>query len=294
MPVAAPPREEAVILVPLEEIEADSLLLRDRIGKDAPGMEELINSILASGLRMPVELFPLVTPRPPCRYGLVSGFRRLEAFRLLKARSGAATWDRIPALLRDPVSDEAILVGMVEENDVRRDISPWEKARIAVAAAERGWFANTEAAIAALYAAASPVKRCRIRAVARAVELLDGMIAEPWRLTERQCLRIAAAAERERYGEAMQVALEESDSRAFEAQWALLEPVIAEAERAGEPETAPKGEGRPRIVLRPRKGLVIRREKTREGWTLHFTGPLAREGLIEDVLDDIERTFAPA
>ena len=50
--------------------------------------------------------------------------------------------------------------------------------------------------------------------------------------------------------------------------------------------------GRPRRLLHLRQGLTIRREWTRTGWCLRFTGPEARKGgLMDDVIDEIERLF---
>ena len=70
--------------IPLAEID-DAALPRDRTGLDPEPLRELRDSILASGLRMPVELFPLVAPARRPRYGIVSGFRRVAAFRELHA-----------------------------------------------------------------------------------------------------------------------------------------------------------------------------------------------------------------
>ena len=44
--------------------------------------------------------------------------------------------------------------------------------------------------------------------------------------------------------------------------------------------------GRPRRTSTPRYGLNIRREKTREGYCLHFTGKLATSDLIDVVLPE--------
>lgn len=285
------PAPTAPALIPLDEIDPKALV-RDRIATDPAGMEELVQSIAANGLRAPVEIFTLASPRPPLRYGLVSGFRRLAAYRQLQVRIGAAQYNAIPAWLREADSGAALHARMVAENDIRRDITPWEKSRIAVEAAAFGHFLNVEDAVTRLYPAAAPMKRSRIRTIIHAVEALDGLLAEPWRLSERQCLRIAAAACREDYTEAMQTALEETDSKSFDSHWRLLESILDEAEsppRRGDPAPAP---GRPRRTLRPKQGLVIRREETREGYSLHFTGRMARGGLIEDVLDEIERMFA--
>jgi ParB family chromosome partitioning protein len=43
--------------------------------------------------------------------------------------------------------------------------------------------------------------------------------------------------------------------------------------------------------LKLRQGLTITREPTPSGWILRFTGPQARSGLIDDVLDKVEEWF---
>jgi ParB family chromosome partitioning protein len=91
----------------------------------------------------------------------------------------------------------------------------------------------------------------------------------------------------------IRTALEESSITDPDHQWALLQPDLAEAEEhATKPDraTAP---GRPRRILRPRYALTIRRERTRDGWSLHFTGREATGAMIDLVLDEIERMYAP-
>ena len=68
--------------LPLDAIAADALT-RDRAAIDPTALEELKASILAPGLRMPIEVFELADPDGPRRYGLISGFRRLAAVRAL-------------------------------------------------------------------------------------------------------------------------------------------------------------------------------------------------------------------
>jgi ParB family chromosome partitioning protein len=48
---------------------------------------------------------------------------------------------------------------------------------------------------------------------------------------------------------------------------------------------------RPRRLLKLRQGLTITREPTPSGWILRFSGPEARSGLIDDVLDKVEEWF---
>jgi ParB family chromosome partitioning protein len=46
-------------------------------------------------------------------------------------------------------------------------------------------------------------------------------------------------------------------------------------------------------VLNTRRGIIVRRERVREGWNLRFTGPEASGMLMDTVLDEIERLFSP-
>ena len=51
--------------------------------------------------------------------------------------------------------------------------------------------------------------------------------------------------------------------------------------------------GRPRRVIKPRAGLTVRREMSRDGWILRFTGREATGMMIDTVLDEIERMYSP-
>lgn len=88
--------------LPLPEIDP-AALLRDRTALDPAALDALKTSIAVEGLRLPIEVWQLSTPRPnPAggpdhRYGLISGLRRLTACAAL----GHAT---IPAFLRTPDS----------------------------------------------------------------------------------------------------------------------------------------------------------------------------------------------
>jgi hypothetical protein len=82
--------------IPLAEIDA-AALTRDRTGLDPEPRAELQLSLATSGLRQPIEVFPLAEPSGPHRYGLLSGYRRLLAFRSLHAETGQDRWAAVPA-----------------------------------------------------------------------------------------------------------------------------------------------------------------------------------------------------
>jgi ParB family chromosome partitioning protein len=285
-----------IVQIPLDAID-EAALARDRTLLDEEAMHELRLSIAANGLRMPIELFERAHPEPPRLYGLISGLRRLSAFRSLLELTGQERYRTIPAFVRSPNSLAQALAAMVEENEIRTELSPWERGRIAAMAVRREIFPTIEAAVAELYPAADRTKRTRLRNLAHAAQELDGWLTEPERLSQRQALRLAAACNAG-LGPVIRTALEESKTEQPEAQWRLIEPILLESERlpadAPRPPTLPGWRERPRRVLRPRPGLTMRREQTRDGWCLHLTGSLATSDFCDEIFDEIERRFAPA
>ena len=262
----------------------EGALPRDRTTIDAAAQAELEASIAASGLRQPIEVFEVGGG-----YGLISGYRRLMAVRALHARTGRPEWETIEAVIRDPADRQAALAAMVEENEVRQNLSPWERGRIAAITAHQGLFDTLDAAIVALYPGANRAKRARLRAVAEVVEALEGCLTEPETLSQTRLVRIANTL-RLGWGDLIEAALEGGGTG--EEQWQALAPVLAEAEGLVA-KGAPTRPNRPRRLSRPYRGVTIRRERTRRGYTLHVTGPGANDTLVTEILDSIERQFAP-
>ncbi|MFD1810228.1 ParB/RepB/Spo0J family partition protein [Gemmobacter lanyuensis] len=96
-------------------------------------MEELKSSIRASGQRLPVEVVAL----PEGRFGLISGWRRIAALKELAEEAGE-TAPEVLALVREGREAGAIYAGMVEENELRAALTPYERGRIAAVAAGQG------------------------------------------------------------------------------------------------------------------------------------------------------------
>ena len=276
---------DRLIEIPLGQIRADALP-RDRTAENPAAMEELTLAIATAGLRQPVEVWALTTPKPPHLYGLIAGYRRLSACRAL----GRPT---ISAFLRHPASLADAVQAMVSENELRSDLSPYERARILVASVGEGIFTTLDQAIAALHPQANPMKRTRLRAMADVVEELGAVLRSPEILSQRHILRLAAALHNG-YAPVLFAALTEHGDVTPEAQLRRIETTLTEAEaEARTPTTTPLSPGRPKRLVRPRPGLVVRREKTDRGWHLHFTGPEAHGMMIEDVMDEIEQKFGP-
>ncbi|KKL17678.1 hypothetical protein LCGC14_2483170, partial [marine sediment metagenome] len=169
--------------IALSDIETEHVV-RDRVVSDATELQELVASIRLNGQRLPIEVVSLGEGR----FGLVSGWRRVEALRRLHALGGGAT---VKAIVRPGAEAGSLYTAMVEENEVRAQLTPYERGRIAVVAAEQGAFASIEAAVDDIFAVASKAKRSKIRSFALIHEELGDMLSFPTGLSERNGLRLA-------------------------------------------------------------------------------------------------------
>jgi ParB family chromosome partitioning protein len=270
--------------IPLTAIDPHALL-RDRTALDPTALATLQTSITQDGVRMPIEVWHLNTPRDPLLYGLISGLRRLTAAR----NAGLET---IPALIRTPADVPAAMAAMVTENEIRSPVSPWEKGALIINTTTNGLFDTPDTAINALFPAVTRQTRARLRSFATVVDALGTYITTPERLTTPRMERLATAL---RFGleENLIATLRLHWRSPIEAQWAAIQPLLIEAMQPTDP-TTPTTPGRPRRLLHLKQGLTIRRELTREGWALRFSGPEAKKGgLIDDVFDLIERWLQP-
>jgi ParB family chromosome partitioning protein len=276
--------------LPLDTIDADALP-RDRITLDEEALATLQRSILYDGLRQPIEVFPLAG-RPPCDWGLISGLRRLTVFRALAAIRPDGPFATIPVVIRTPDTIPDAMAAMVTENEVRADISPWEKATLILESVRLEYFATPDAALLALYPHISPTARSRLRAVVTVVEAMGDYLLGGPTYSLRQLLRISGAL-RLGFGPLIEVALREHHEKTPAVQWDLLQNILLESEQTlTEPQT-PQSPGRPRRLLYPRSNLIIRRERIPGGYRLIFTGEEARGMLMDSVLDQIERLYTP-
>ena len=219
-----------VLELPLDAIAADHLA-RDRLPAEDADAVALRESLRLHGQRTPIEVTPVAGALP---YGLISGWRRLEALKALHAGTGEARFATVQALVRRPETAADAYVAMVEENEIRVGLSQYERARVAARAAERGVFADEEAALRALFASASRPKRSRIRAFLAIYHALDGSLRFPAHLPERLGLalveRIRAGA-----GPAVAAALAAGDPQTPEAELAILAREAQGRQTAREP-----------------------------------------------------------
>ncbi len=166
--------------LPLTAIEAGHLV-RDRLlDASDEDMETLEVSLKARGQQTPIDVVALEHGR----FGLISGLRRLTAL----ARIGAET---VLARVIAPETASDAYVAMIEENEIRADLSLYERARIVFKAVEAGVFPDTRDALLTLYAATPRAKRSKIKSVVPVVEALDDVLRFPKALSERACLELA-------------------------------------------------------------------------------------------------------
>lgn len=279
--------------IPIEAIDEASMV-RDRMVLSEEGMVELRLSIAANGLRLPIEVYEIAEAGQGPRYGLLSGYRRLQAVRTLRDMSGAAKYDRIRALIRPAAEADAAFVAMVEENEVRAELSHFERGRIAVIAAQQGAFANTEDAVNRLYATASKAKRSKVRSFALIFEELGDMLAFPEALTERRGLRLAGAL-RDGAERALRRALSEARPEDGEAEWAEIEaaldvaaPAPRAAGRGGRPKRAMRTGWLDDTTIRTSSGITIQRAREGEAHILRLEGRALSHDLMEMLMVHIQ------
>ncbi|MDZ4395088.1 ParB/RepB/Spo0J family partition protein [Cypionkella sp.] len=276
--------------IPTAEI-LENALLRDRSHLDTAALEDLAASIHRDGLRQPIEVWALAQPTETHRYGLISGLRRLTATRLLNSRNPSAH-TTILAFLRTPASIPDAMAQMIAENEIRENLTPWERGLTLATCVAQDLFPTIDAAIAALHPTATKQKRTRLRTLALVAEELEDAFTTPELLSQNQIERLAACL-RGGLTPLIHQILKENRRASLPSQWAALIPTLTEA-LAPETDPTPTKPGRPRRLLTLKQGLTIRREKCIGGWSLKFTGPHARSGgLIDDVMDEIERLFQP-
>lgn len=179
-----------ILEVPLEEID-EGHLSRDRVGLDSDEMRVLAKSIMTHGQRSPVELSELPAGGA-FRYGLISGWRRINAIRQLHETSGMDRFRTVLAVIRQPRDAADAYVSMVEENEVRVGLSYYERAKVAAEATKLGVFESEKKALLTLFDSASRAKRSRIRQFLMIYHTLGDVLEFPNAIGERTGLSLVA------------------------------------------------------------------------------------------------------
>ena len=167
--------------IPLPQID-ETYLVRDRITVDDDDMAALRSSLEARGQQTPIEVVELGDNR----YGLISGWRRLQALRALGI-------DTANAIITAPREAPDAYVAMIEENEIRVGLSYFERARIVVKSVEAQVFDGHKNALQTLFSTASRAKRSKIKSFIPVVEALGSSLKFPADLGERFGLQLSKA-----------------------------------------------------------------------------------------------------
>lgn len=177
-----------VLRLGIDQIDTDHLV-RDRISVDEEELGHLITSLRDHGQRTPIE----VTELPSGRFGLISGWRRIQALTKLFSETGDARFAEVQALLRRPDSAQDAYIAMVEENEIRLGLSYYERARIAARAVDAGVFDSEKQALQRLFSSASRARRSKIGSFLSIYRLLDDVLRFPAAIPERLGLALSQA-----------------------------------------------------------------------------------------------------
>jgi len=170
--------------IALDQID-ETHLVRDRLEQDEDEMGALMESLRSRGQQAPIEVVTL-TDRPDGKtHGLISGWRRLSALKRLYAGGAESRFATVKALVIQPESTQDAYVAMVEENEIRVNLSHYERARIAVRALREGVYPNQKMALQGLFANATRAKRSKIGSFVALVEALDAVLRFPVAINEK-------------------------------------------------------------------------------------------------------------
>ncbi|WP_371158155.1 ParB/RepB/Spo0J family partition protein [Jannaschia sp. 2305UL9-9] len=271
-------------LLPLARIDA-GYLHRDRIMAeddaatmaDDPDMAALIDSIRARGQQVPIDVVRL-TGDPRDRYGLIAGMRRLRALQHLSAETGEARFAQVIARVVPREGQAEAYVAMVEENEIRADISFWERARIVQRSVDAGAYPDRRAALRGLFANVSRAKRSKIGSFVDLVVALDGVLRFPTALSEKRGLALSRAVGDDAVLARIRDALAAAAPTSPEAEAAALDAAVKPAART-RPSAAPANEKPPRAPV----------EIAMQDGCLTLTGPGVDDDLHRDLAAWLKR-----
>jgi len=251
--------------LPLTSIDTGHLV-RDRLTLDEEALSALRESLRARGQQAPIEVVALEGPARGSepRYGLISGLRRVQALRDI----GAET---VLALVRTPKSSADAYLAMVEENEIRAGVSFYERARLAHEAARLGLYDTPQAAIAALFAQASPAKKSKIGSFVSVYRELGSKLQFPAAIPERLGLALAQALAEPGFRDTALERLTESPAKDAAEERAVLEAALKPVAKA-KPGSAQKPQ---RTQVHP--GLYLEQSRGR----VSLTGPKATAELAD-------------
>ena len=277
--------------IPLDQID-EKTMIRDRAVIGRAELDELKLSISVNGLRLPVEL----SKKEDGTYALLSGYRRLLVHREL-----ADQYDTAPKTIKAvvvPAKDLASsFISMVEENEVREDLSHFERGRIAVLAAREEAFKSTDDAIKSMFFSASKAKRSKIKSFAEIFEAFGDLLSFAEDMTERRGLRIVNAL-RQGGEEQLRDALSRIAARNFEEEWAAMEPILQQLEegprkvkKMGRPKAVTPAGWVGRDTLKLSNGVTLTKGVDSQGYFIRLKGRPVDVDTVETAMVELQRLF---
>ncbi len=211
-----------ILSLPLDAVQQDHLV-RDRLVLEGEDMAALIDSIRSRGQQTPVEVVDLGQGE----YGLISGWRRLEALKTLYDETKDSAFSQVQCLVR-PISNAGqAYLAMVEENEIRVGLSFYERAHVAVEAARLGLFKSPSSAVQALFGNSSASKRSKILSFVTVHEAFDTYLKFPAAIPEKLGLALAKSIQQEaRFVVRVRDALRKTPPEDAKAERATLERAL--------------------------------------------------------------------
>lgn len=217
----------------LDRIDVD-YLVRDRLLLDEDELTSLMSSLVQRGQQMPIEV-----TRHPDRdgeFGLISGWRRIQALSKLYSETGDPRFNQVRALIITPETAQDAYVTMIEENEIRVNLSFYERARIALRAVHEGVFATQRDALRGLYGSSTRSKRSKIGTFMVLVDAFDGVLQHPTFISEKLGLSLAREMVRDLgFAERLADTLRKAPSRTAPEEMRLLNRFIQDAQSGPEP-----------------------------------------------------------
>lgn len=289
----------------LDEIPLDAIdtqyLMRDRLEQDQEDLHALMTSIRARGQQTAIEVAALETPKDGKTYGLISGWRRITALDRLYRETGDPRFATARAVTVTPDSARDAYVAMVEENEIRVNLSFYERARIAIRAMHADIYDSQRAALQGLFASTTRSKRSKIGSFIPLVEAFDSILRHPTAISERLGLALSQALDRDPdFGARLRARLLEVQPQTVEEELRLLNDALADPVRVKDPEppvsepeitTPPRPRMRSaetpalaeRVTTYPAPGLALRYTQTHNH--IELTGERVTPELYEALQD---------
>ena len=275
-------------LLPLEVID-ERHLVRDRLEQNEEEMASLMDSLRARGQQMPVEVVTLPDPAGGRTHGLISGWRRLTALRRLYKETSDPKFAQVRAMVITPDTAQDAYVAMVEENEIRVNLSHYERARIAVRAMKEGVYPTQKAALQGLFGNATRSKRSKIGTFTLLVEAFDELLWFPSAISEKLGLSLAREMSRDPgFADALKKRLKDSPRGSAEAEIQILSAALNERAAPPAPTSDPVLPARPRLrqpglTSAPGERIVTR---VTTGIEMRFIPDQGRIELVGDAVSD--------